>query len=109
MCVGVPVYYFLIKRKMFKPFIRNYFGFNKQQLNGLLILVCISFILLIIRMTYPYFLTPDKIVIKNLPLIERKLDSSFQSNSSNYKTTSLKKKIKTLFLFLIPIQFRLTN
>ena len=54
---------------MFKPFIRNYFGFNKQQRNGLLILVCISFILLIIRMTYPYFLTPDKIVIKNLPLI----------------------------------------
>ena len=33
---------------MFKPFIRNYFGFNKQQRNGLLMLVCISFILLII-------------------------------------------------------------
>lgn len=91
---------FLIKRKMFKPFIRNYFGFNKQQRNGLLILVCISFILLIIRITYPYFLTPDKIIIKNLPLIERRLDSSFQSNSSNYKTTSLKKKNKdSLFIF----------
>lgn len=85
---------------MFKPFIRNYFGFNKQQRNGLLVLVFISFILLIIRITYPYFLTPDKIAVKNLPLIERKLDSSFQSTSSNYKTTILKKKNKdSLFIF----------
>jgi competence ComEA-like helix-hairpin-helix protein len=66
-------------------FINNYFGFNKQQRNGLLVLVIISFILLAIRLAYPYFLHPEEMVIKNLPLIQRGLDSSYEAASHPYR------------------------
>ncbi len=36
---------------------------------------------MIIRLSFPYFIKPDTIVIKNLPLIERKLDSVIENNS----------------------------
>lgn len=53
---------------MFSSFFRNYFGFNKQQRNGLFILLCISATLLIIRLVYPYFIGPDNIQLLSLPL-----------------------------------------
>ena len=57
-------------------FVNNYFGFNKQQRNGLLVLVSVSFVLLLIRIGYPYFLSPDKnISVKNLAVYENHLDS----------------------------------
>lgn len=62
---------------MFNSFLNNYFGFNKQQRNGLFVLVIISLSLLIVRMAYPLFIKPDRIELLNLPLIERKTDSAF--------------------------------
>lgn len=75
-------------------FINNYFGFNKQQRNGLLVLLIISFVLLMIRVIYPHFMKPDPITIKNLPLIERKLDSSENAYRNNFSKTQA-----TLFVF----------
>ncbi len=69
---------------MVSSFLNNYFGFNKQQRNGLLVLALISFILFLVRIIYPYFLSPGNIVIENLPLIERKLDSSFESSNKYF-------------------------
>jgi competence protein ComEA len=66
-----------------KKFLNNYFGFNKQQRGGLLVLCVISFLLLLVRLIYPLFMVADKIIIENLPLIEEKLDSTY-SNSKKY-------------------------
>jgi competence protein ComEA len=57
-------------------FIKNYFGFNRQQRNGLFVLLLISFFLLIARLLLPVFITPADIRLENLPLIERQLDSA---------------------------------
>ncbi len=66
-------------------FLNNFFGFNKQQRNGLLVLASVSFILLLIRMFYPYFIKPDRLVIKDLPLIERKIDSAYTQTQNKYR------------------------
>ncbi len=68
---------------MANDFISNYFGFNRQQRNGLFVLILLSFFLLVIRVSFPFFLSPDKIVIKNLPLFEGKLDSNRQTKKFN--------------------------
>lgn len=60
---------------MFNAFLRNYFGFNKQQRNGLLVLIGISFVLLSMRLSMGYFIKPENIVVENLPLINQSLDS----------------------------------
>lgn len=62
---------------MSKSFLQNYFGFNKQQRNGLYVLTALSFTLFVLRIVYPYFITPDDITILELPLAEQKLDSAF--------------------------------
>lgn len=54
---------------MLKSFLNGYFGFNRQQRNGLMVLLIISFILLVIRIALPYFIQPGEIVIQNLPLL----------------------------------------
>ena len=61
-------------------------------------LVAISLSLFLIRTIYPYFITPDNIVIKNLPLIERKLDSSYESSNKNFSNNFL--GIKPLKCFI---------
>jgi competence protein ComEA len=52
---------------MVKEFLNNYFGFNRQQRNGLLVLLCISAFLLIVRVTYPSFMKRGEVEIMNLP------------------------------------------
>lgn len=86
---------------MFNSFLNNYFGFNKQQRNGLLVLLLISLGLLVIRMVYPLFIKPDKIVLLDLPLIEKKLDSSYSASASSYKNkyASATTKKTSLFVF----------
>ena len=80
--------------------INNYFGFNKQQRNGLLILCCISFLLLLVRVFYPYFIVPNKINVKNLPLIENKLDSAFENSKNKFDKNYIETINKsTLFVF----------
>ena len=71
---------FLIKKQNIKSFFYNYFGFNKQQRGGLLTLCVICFALTIVRFAYPSFIKAEPIVIQNLPLIEKKLDSAEQNN-----------------------------
>jgi len=67
--------------------LQSYFGFNREQRNGLLVLLFVSFTLLIIRIVYPYSIEPDKnIVISNLPLYEKMLDEQSGENSSPSKT-----------------------
>lgn len=59
-------------------FPESYFGFNRQQRNGLLVLLSISALLLAVRLIYPAFIKPDAIVVSNLPLTEQSLDSALQ-------------------------------
>ncbi len=85
---------------MLNSFFANYFGFNKQQRNGLLVLMFISFVLLLVRIIYPSFIKPDNIQILNLPLIERSLDSFTETNNySNKSTNVLQQTSTTLFVF----------
>jgi competence protein ComEA len=63
---------------MLKGIINSYFGFNRRQRNGLLVLCILCFLLLIVRIVYPYFLKNEKIIINDLPLIA---DSVAQENS----------------------------
>jgi DNA uptake protein ComE-like DNA-binding protein len=52
---------------MVRSFLNSYFGFNRQQRNGLLVLMCISLVLLIVRITYPYFMNESEIVVRYIP------------------------------------------
>ena len=69
---------------MLNNFLINFFGFNKQQRNGLLLLSVISLLLLLVRLIYPYFIVNDNIVVRDLPLLEEKIDSAFQSSKKYY-------------------------
>jgi len=80
--------------------INNYFGFNKQQRNGLLILCCVSFLLLLVRIFYPYFIVPKKIIVKNLPLIENKIDSAYEQSKNRYSKNDYTEKINKTKLFV---------
>lgn len=62
-------YFIYLTGKKIRGLINNYFGFNKQQRRGLLVLCLICFTLLIVRLTFPYFISPADIVAKNLSLI----------------------------------------
>jgi competence protein ComEA len=79
-----------------KSFLQNYFGFNKQQRNGLFVLIALCFILFVLRLSIPYFVKADPIVIANLPLIEKKLDSSIQKKENRKQDVELN---STLFIF----------
>jgi competence protein ComEA len=68
---------------MLQKFLNNYFGFNKQQRNGLYILCCISACLLIIRIAYPYFIKPADIQIANIAMVEEELEAKQNSAGNN--------------------------
>ncbi len=78
---------------MRNDFISNFFGFNRQQRNGLFVLLLISFLLLVTRLVYPMFMHPSNIVVKNLPLYEKKIGAIEKSHvklpkhNEEYKTT----------------------
>lgn len=55
--------------------LNNYFGFNKQQRNGIYVLCVLSFFILLLRLVYPYFLPVEKIEVANIELAENELDS----------------------------------
>jgi len=71
---------------MLKDFFNNYFGFNRQQRNGLFVLMSISFLLLIIRIVYPYFIIPDDIEVVNLRMKARQLDSMTKSTEVQFRS-----------------------
>lgn len=85
---------------MFNSFISNYFGFNRQQRNGLLVLVLISFLLFLVRIVYPHFIQPSEIIIENLPLYERKIDSAIKLNEfKKIKNSTYTVRKNNLFVF----------
>jgi len=84
---------------MLKSFLDNYFGFNKQQRNGLFVLIAISLFLLVVRLVYPVFIKPDNIVLLDLPLLERRLDSNYKTLHS-YSNNKFHSEAKSLNLFV---------
>jgi competence protein ComEA len=72
-----------------REFLNNYFGFNKQQRNGLYVLCCISACLLTIRISYPYFIKPANIQIENISLMEDEIDEK-QNASVNSRSAETK-------------------
>lgn len=85
---------------MANSFLNDFFGFNKQQRNGLFILSLISLSLFLIRIIYPSFISAETIEVKNLPLIERKLDSSYYESQKHVQTNfSENKNESNLFVF----------
>lgn len=80
---------------MLRNFLNNYFGFNKQQRNGIYILCCISALLLLIRIIYPYFITQDEIQVEQIEMFEDSITEKQTRHSSNTFTY----KPSTLFAF----------
>jgi competence protein ComEA len=70
---------------MLRGFLNNYFGFNKQQRNGIYVLLLLCFFLLVLRIMLPHFIKPDEIIVKDLPLIETRLDSSARVENQETK------------------------
>jgi len=84
---------------MLNTFLSSYFGFNRQQRNGLFVLSLISFILLLIRLVYPTFITPDDIVIEQIPLIKNTLSENLAANDSTKNSPLEKTEESNLFVF----------
>jgi competence protein ComEA len=84
---------------MLNSFLNNYFGFNKQQRNGLFVLVITSLSLLIVRIVYPVFIQPDRIALLNLPLIERKPGNTSQASGPPVKNEFNTESTSLLFTF----------
>jgi len=81
-------------------FLKNYFGFNRQQRNGLFVLIVISFLLLIIRLVYPLLMSAGAVAVQNLALVEAMLDSNLESTQKNNKLNFYAKNEKVnLFMF----------
>lgn len=64
---------------MWRKIFNNYFGFNRQQRSGLLVLIAILFILFCFRLNIHRFIKPTEIEISNITEIEKGLDSNLQN------------------------------
>lgn len=84
---------------MRNTFINDYFGFNRQQRNGLWVLILVSLVLLVIRLVYPYFIRPAKMEVLNLPLLERRIDSAAAQKKNYDKYPFGNVKSRDLFVF----------
>ena len=84
---------------MFNAFLNNYFGFNKQQRNGLGVLMTACFLLLAVRVSYPKFIKPDTIHVANLSLYELKLDSAIANTKKAKYATELANQSGAFFVF----------
>jgi competence ComEA-like helix-hairpin-helix protein len=81
-------------------FSKNYFGFNKQQRNGLFVLLIICFLLMVVRFTYPILMPPSDLIVQNLPLFERQLDSNEHETNRAFKNNFYgKAESKKRFVF----------
>ena len=74
---------------MLKQFLNNYFGFNKQQRNGIYVLCTISTVLLLIRISYPYFIKPIDIKVEQIELMEEEIESKRTNALSNQNNKKL--------------------
>lgn len=83
-----------------RNFLNHFFGFNKQQRNGLLVLLTISLLLLVVRISYPHFMRPGNVVLLELPLISKKIDSAEKQYASVAKFDKKKEERRSaLFVF----------
>ncbi|MBS1651230.1 MAG: helix-hairpin-helix domain-containing protein [Bacteroidetes bacterium] len=76
-----------------KQFLNNYFGFNKQQRNGLMILLIICGFLFLVRVIMPFSKNDKSIALYTIPEFARANDSS---NNKNDSATTIK---NNLFVF----------
>jgi competence protein ComEA len=81
---------------VFKNFLNTYFGFNKQQRNGIYVLCVLSLLLFIVRISYPYFIKTEPIEVAYLETAEAELDSVSKNRNHN---TSGNKRSQNLFAF----------
>lgn len=65
-----------------KTFLSSYFGFNKQQRNGIYVLISLSLLALLIRLSLNYFIQPDAIQLLNLPVEQINHDSPWHSSAT---------------------------
>lgn len=84
---------------MRNTFLNDYFGFNRQQRNGLWLLLLFSFLLFMVRLLYPYFISPAKIEVRSLPIFERRIDSA-AARSGHYRAAGFDRSATgSLFVF----------
>ena len=67
-------------------FLSAYFGFNKQQRNGLLVLCLIIIVLFIVRMSLTIFIKPAPLLMADFSHINFKENLIAATDSSNEKT-----------------------
>lgn len=84
---------------MWRKFFNSYFGFNRQQRKGLLVLISIIFVLFIVRLNLNCFISPAKIEISNLTEIEEVLDSNFQQRQKYGSYSNKNEGTGKLFAF----------
>ncbi len=79
-----------------KKILSSYFGFNKQQRNGLYVLCFISIIFFVLRLSLDYFIKPDDVIIEDVEQYENLVDSAIQKK---YKRKSYSRGGEKLFVF----------
>jgi competence protein ComEA len=82
---------------MLFDFFKNYFGFNKQQRNGLAVLLLISLLLFILQLTLPLLKKQPELRIKNLPFIKLSHDTVPGYTNKSFSVSS--QILPTLHLF----------
>jgi competence protein ComEA len=64
-----------------RKWLDDYFGFNRQQRKGVLVLAALCVTLLAVRIALPYIIKPQEVVIANLPMLEAKVDSVIKNDT----------------------------
>jgi len=70
---------------LFHQFLSSWFGFNKQQRNGLMVLCCIIMLLFLIRISLALFIKPDPILVADFSNVKWPAlkGASFSADSSS--------------------------
>lgn len=77
---------------MWPKFLRNYFGFNRQQGRGLFLLVILCVLVVMFRLLLPFFETESDFVLKTLPSIDPdSLQNISRENSHNSQIERVQK------------------
>lgn len=87
-------------------YIHKYFGFNKRERNGLLVLSAIVLILFIVRLILPSFIKQQEVKLTKVePIAKKELNTESQDTSAQIGTETAKKdttnsvKVEQLFTF----------
>jgi len=69
---------------MLRKILNSYFGFNRQQQNGLLVLCVVSMLIFIVRLNIHSFITPNEIIINHIDDYENMIDSMHRQKTKKY-------------------------